>query len=99
MINTGDSTISVLRGRGGGTFSPAVAHPLIENPVAVISQDLNKDTIPDLVLVSGPLNVASVSIGRGNGAFSTPSTFSVGNAPSSIVSGYFDKDENLDPVA
>src|SRR5207245_595317 len=45
--NGDDGTVSVLLGRGDGTFLPALSYQVAEFPTAVAVGDVNGDGIPD----------------------------------------------------
>ena len=79
--NTGSDDVSVLVGRGNGTFAAEQSVAVGVRPVAVAVADLNHDGIPDLVTANagvitgvGPdvtsVNAdVSVLLGRGDGTF------------------------------
>jgi uncharacterized protein (TIGR03437 family) len=76
---TPGSGFSMLLGKGDGTFSAPTAIPLgIGNPhpAGLVAADLNRDGRLDLAvtLTNGPLLVL---LGRGDGAFEPPVSFSV----------------------
>src|SRR5262249_45643534 len=47
-----DNTVSVLLGRGDGTFWPAVSVGANRRPITVIAGDFNNDGAPDLVVAN-----------------------------------------------
>ncbi len=76
--NSGD--VSVLLGRGDGTFEPQRRYDATSAPFDVAVGDLNGDGIPDLVVVSADTSGTStvaVLLGRGDGSFLPERTFTV----------------------
>lgn len=71
--NNGDGTISVLLGKGDGTFQAAVAYNVGKWPGAVAVGDFNGDGKLDLAITdSGPAgtsNQVSILLGNGDGTF------------------------------
>lgn len=69
--NQGANTISLLRGRGDGTFKKAVSiRAGIDRPLAIAAADMNGDGHPDLVIVNGfRTDHIAVLLGNGSGAF------------------------------
>lgn len=45
-----DSEVRVMMGRGDGTFQPAVPYAALNQPMALVAADLNRDAAPDLLL-------------------------------------------------
>ncbi len=84
VLNYESGDISVLFGRGDGTFAPQVRIEACPSPFAVAVGDLNNDGIPDLVVVGstvGPAQQGVVLLGRGNGTFQPPIPFTIPNDP------------------
>ena len=67
--NHGSSAVTVLFGKGDGTFGSGRAFPTGEGPVALTLGDLNGDGKTDLVTVSLDTATMSVLLGTGGGAF------------------------------
>jgi hypothetical protein len=97
VANYGSSadSVSVLLGRGDGSFGPAANIALGTGPSSVAIGDLNGDGIPDLA-VARRTNVVSVLLGNGDGTFEAALHFVVGLYPSSVAIGDLDGDGNLD---
>ena len=102
--NAGDDTISILLGKGDGTFSAATTIPAIGTPpceiitlqsnCAIVVGDFNDDGHADLALTSGNDNTVVILEGHGNGLF-TPlsgSPITVGNFPEALKIGDFNND-------
>ncbi len=99
--NTGStSTISVLLGKGDGTFQPKVNYTGCnkgESALQIVLADFNRDGTPDIALAcSDGTNGGLVIIqGQGDGSFLTPKFYPTGDA-ASIAIGDFDNDGLLD---
>ena len=92
-VNQGANTVSLLRGRGDGTFKKAVSiRAGIERPLALATADMDRDGHPDLVLVNGlrPNRVA-VLLGNGSGGFRR-STFRGGHRSQWVITADFNGD-------
>ncbi len=90
--------VSVLLGRGDGTFAPRVDYPTGLAPFGVAVADLNADGNPDMAVTNRGANTVSVLLGRGDGTFAAKSDYNTGGGPQPIVVGDLDKDGNLDIV-
>jgi len=80
--NSVTNNISVLLGKGDGTFSPARTYPIAGAhsigiiPFALASGDFNRDGKPDLV--SGGALSVTILLGNGNGGFNAAASYFVG---------------------
>jgi hypothetical protein len=80
--NSVTNNISVLLGKGDGTFSPARTYPIAGAhsigiiPFALASGDFNHDGKPDLV--SGGALSVTILLGNGSGGFSAEASYFVG---------------------
>ena len=93
------NTIGIYMGTGSGTFipsSPATYSTGINNPIDIVTQDLNDDGIADLS-VSNQGGNFSVQYGYGNGSFAAAKNYwSKGTTLKGIVAGDFDEDGQYD---
>lgn len=100
--NTAGNSISVLPGRGDGTFGTPVATTVTQPTAGLVVGDLNDDGFPDLVCVSqtGTAQKIAVLINRSNGSFESPVTTAfTGFNLWSLRMGNLDGDSQPDLVA
>jgi hypothetical protein len=84
-----DNTISILKGRGDGTFAPQVTYEVGMGPSAIAVADLNRDGRLDLGITNWgtyarPGNTVSLLLGADGGALRKAGTALVGSAPTAI---------------
>ncbi len=106
--NDTDGTVSVLLGKGDGTFQPEVTYATGFSPYAVVTGDFNHDGKPDLAvtnlgcLPSGNCypGSASVSIllGNGDGTFGQATALNTNSLVTSLATADFNGDGRLDLV-
>jgi hypothetical protein len=80
VTNYDSGDVSVLLGRGDGTFEPQRRFDATAGPFALAVGDLNGDGIPDLAVVdaTSPLVVTVAALlGRGDGTFLPERTFQI----------------------
>ena len=96
------NTVSVLLGKGDGTFAAQVDYGTGEGPEEVALGDLNGDGKLDIVTANIDSGTVSVLPGRGDGAFASKLDYPVGGDPSSpprhITLGDLNADGKLDAV-
>jgi hypothetical protein len=99
---TGDGTVSVLLGNGGGSFQPARSSATGAYPFSLVAGDFNADGNVDLATGNydySEVNDVSILIGHGDGTFAAPVALDVSVAYSwSIASGDLNADGKLDLV-
>jgi hypothetical protein len=88
-------TVSILLGKGDGTFHPAVDYPTAAKALSVTAGDFNGDGKLDLA-VSASAGFVSVLLGKGDGTFEPHVDYATGAYPSSIAVGDFNGDGKLD---
>jgi hypothetical protein len=100
LIALGQGGLSIIYGKGDGTFGDRVTLPLGDgiNPgqFHVLAADLNGDGLPDLVVPYDGLGRIAVLVNKGHGAFAPPVNYAVGTRPTTSVAGDFNKDGKLD---
>jgi hypothetical protein len=91
-------TITVLLGKGDGTFTVAPGAAISAGLTAAIAVgDFNGDGIPDLILTASIDDVpGTVLLGNGDGTFRSAQALSMGNNSDSVAVGDFNGDGNLD---
>ncbi|CAF1023077.1 unnamed protein product [Adineta steineri] len=96
-----DNYVVVLFGNGHGEFLDIITYSTgyYSLPIYVIVNDLNNDTILDIITANyGSSNIA-ILLGYGNTSFTNPIFISTGNDnPSCISIGDLNKDDELDIV-
>jgi len=99
ITNGNADSLSVLLGDGEGTVTLYEEHDLQAEPRALITEDLDRDSAPDLVAAStGPGNgIASVLMGDGAGMF-VRTGVGAGRSASDVAAGTIDADQHFDLV-
>ena len=97
--NGSGDTVSVLLGKGGGSFQAKVDYAVGGQPYTVAAADLNGDGHPDLVTTKLDDGALSVLFGNGDGGFQAKVDHPVGNSPTSVVAADLNGDGQLDLAA
>ena len=96
VANRGSGNVSILLGNGGGggTFQAAVNYAVGSGPASVAVGDFNADGRPDLAVANADSNNVSILRGTGPGrpSFGAATNFAVGSQPLSVVVGFFNAD-------
>jgi len=91
---TGQTGVWLLTGKGGGVFNSAVLAASLSGASTIAAADFNQDGKLDLAITrftSGLGNGFAVLLGKGNGTFQTPQTFSTPTTPRTIAVGSLTK--------
>ena len=96
MADEQGNGLTVLLGKGDGTFDPGVTLSPGNGPTGVVSFDLNGDGKPDLIAANSQDDTVVVLLGHGDGTFAGPSPFDTGNAPAALVVRDFNRDGKPD---
>lgn len=94
----GVPSISILLGRGDGTFDSAKNYPSGEAPTKLVVGDFNGDHKLDLAVGNKLDSSVSILLGNGDGSFQAPVKYSVGSYPYAIAVGDFNEDHKEDLV-
>jgi len=89
VCNYSSNNVSVLLGRGDGTFETAVNYPVGTEPSAITVADLNHDGFPDIAVADEIGKTIAVLINKadGTGTFDSAVLYPAGQAPRGIVAG------------
>ena len=95
------SSVSILLGRGNGTFQPQVTYPLglsaqTYYPDEFVTADLTGDGHADLAVANYNRNTVSILLGNGDGTFQDPVTYPMNVPPTGLVTGDFTGDGHAD---
>jgi hypothetical protein len=93
--------LSILLGKGDGTFQSAVNYPASVNPSSIRAGDFNKDGITDLILTAAAPNFGFalvVFIGNPDGTFKPGVVIPTDFGPGPVAVADFNGDGNLDLV-
>jgi hypothetical protein len=69
VLNLASADVSVLLGRGDGTFHGEIRIPAGGAPLSMVVQDVNGDDVPDLALADQSDGTIRVLAGQGDGRF------------------------------
>jgi len=69
VLNTAESSVSVMMGLGGGAFSEPVSYPITINQSDLIIKDIDGDSVPDIVTTYHFAGELGILLGNGDGTF------------------------------
>lgn len=100
VANYGDGTVTILLGKGDGSFAQASGSPVSAGitPFSVAPGDFNGDGVPDLALANGSSDTVTILLGSGDGSFTQAANNPVtpGFAPTFVAVGDFNGDGTAD---
>ena len=88
--------VTLLPGRGDGTFDSGISLDVGDGSRAVAIGDLDGDGHLDLAIANGPANDVSVIFGEGGWQFRPQETHTVGTYPYNLAMADLDQDGRLD---
>ncbi|MCX6339569.1 MAG: VCBS repeat-containing protein [Candidatus Aureabacteria bacterium] len=92
------SSISVLLGKGDGTFNPEVQYGVGEHPDSIVTFDFNGDGNLDLAVANRWANSVSILLGNGDGTFNQEVRYSTGMNPLCLIASDLNNDGKADLV-
>lgn len=94
--NTKNSTLSILYGKGDGSFKSALNLNVAAEPTMSAVGDIDRDGYPDLAVNARGAKMFVVLQGNGDGSFRKPIPTRTGKVPLNIILGDYNHDNNLD---
>jgi VCBS repeat protein/ASPM-SPD-2-Hydin domain-containing protein len=95
VVDSASSTISILLGRGNGTFQTRSTFKTSRYPEGIVVADFNGDGKLDLAVPTTD-DLIGIYLGNGDGTFTAKATVQGGVESGSLVAGDFNEDGNLD---
>lgn len=89
-------SVSVLLGKGDGSFQSQQSVSAGGLPVAVTVGDVNNDGAADIVVANHVDSAVGVLLGNGDGTFKAQQVVAVGSAPTAVVVGDMNGDGKID---
>jgi RHS repeat-associated protein len=93
-----NNTLSVLMGRGDGTFADPQTYPTAANPFGIALADYNGDGFTDVALTAYGSGSVQLRLGSASGTLGDPASYAVGSNPHRIVAREVTGDGVLDLV-
>jgi hypothetical protein len=89
VVNYVSNNVSILFGKGDGTFEPAVNYATGTEPSAITAIDLNNDGVPDLAIADEIGQTICILLNKadGTGTFKPAVLYAAGMAPRGIAGG------------
>ncbi len=96
VANRAGNTVSILLGKGDGTFNAKNDFNTGTSPVALVAADFNLDGRLDLVVANQGSNTISILLGNGDGTIGLRADVNTGNSPSALAAADFNRDNRPD---
>ena len=87
-----NSGVSILLGKGDGTFNAGQNLNAGSGPTQVVTADFNADGNADLAVSDSSANAVNVLLGNGDGSFQSAVAYTAGSGPSSLTVADFNGD-------
>ncbi len=88
--------LSILMGKGDGTFMDSVDYPVGKGPCCLIVDDFNLDGFKDIAVLNSMSKDISILLGKGDGGFNLSTSYGAGELPGKLVKGDFNGDGMTD---
>jgi hypothetical protein len=98
VVATGNNSVSVLLGKGDGTFPTHVEYPVPGHPIAIVTGDFNGDGKVDVATVDEYQSEISVLLGNGDGTLQAHVEYLTGNHPVALAVADVNGDGKLDII-
>jgi hypothetical protein len=96
VVNSGSGNVSILLGKGDGTFQSALTYHVSNTPLFAAVGDFNGDHKLDLAVANGSENTVSILIGNGDGTFQSPLQDNSGSFAGYVAVADFNGDGKID---
>ncbi|MSP61333.1 MAG: hypothetical protein EXR72_13505 [Myxococcales bacterium] len=94
--NGGSNSVSLLLGKGDGTFQPHLDSAVGAKPTGLTAADVNGDGKLDLVVANSLGATVSILLGNGNGSFQAGVAVATSAGPFSVAAAHFNGDGKID---
>ena len=98
VANSGSTNVSVLLGKGDGTFRAAVNYGTGLSPRSIALADFDADGKLDIVVANSSSTSVSVLLGKGDGTFKPATFFAAGGPAAFVAVGDVNRDGKPDLV-
>ena len=99
VVNSSSGSVSILLGKGDGTFQSALTYHVSNAPLFAAVGDFNGDHKLDLAVANGSANTISILMGNGDGTFQPPMQDNSGGIAGYVAVADFNGDGKPDLLA